>query len=141
MVVEDGPSRARVPGPAPQEVILLDTNALLWLESGHRRARPLVTARRALYVSPMTMLELQVLHEAGRLKFGSGTVTRFFDDDRWLLDDPPAARWFETSLSVGWTRDTFDRLIVAHARLRGWRLATADSLIVENLRESELFEL
>lgn len=141
MVVGDGSSRTRVPGPAAQEVILLDTNALLWLESGHRRARPLVTLRQPLYVSPMTMLELQVLHEAGRLEFGSGTVARFFDDDRWLLDDPPAVRWFEASLSIGWTRDTFDRLIVAHARMRGWRLATADALILENLRDSDVFEL
>ena len=141
MVVGDGPTRARIPGPAPKEVILLDTNALLWLESGHRRARPLATARQALYVSPMTMLELQVLCEAGRLKLGSGTVTRFFDDDRWLLDDPPAARWFEASLSVGWTRDTFDRLIVAHARVRGWRLATSDQTILANLPESDCLEL
>lgn len=122
-------------------MILLDTSALLWLESGHRRSRPLLKAGRALYVSPMTMLELQVLHEAGRFRLESGTVARFFDDDRWLLDDPPAARWFEASLSISWTRDVFDRLIVAHARVRGWRLATADSLILENLRESERFEL
>ena len=137
----DGPSRARVPGSGPEDVILLDTNALLWLESGHRRARPLLKAGRALYVSPMTMLELQVLHEAGRFRLESGTVARFFEDDRWLLDDPPAARWFEASLSLGWTRDVFDRLIVAHARMRGWRLATADEVILANLRESELLAL
>lgn len=141
MVMGDGPRGARVPGSASGEVILLDTNALLWLESGHRRARPLANAGHALYVSPMTMLELQVLHEAGRLKLGSGTVTRFFDDDRWLLDDPPAARWFEASLSVGWTRDVFDRLIVAHARVRGWRLATSDQTILTNLPEPDRLEL
>ena len=122
-------------------MILLDTNALLWLESGHRRARPLLKAGRALYVSPMTMLELQVLHDAGRFRLEGGTVTRFFDDDRWLLDDPPAARWFETSLSVNWTRDVFDRLIVAHARVRGWRLATSDQTILTNLSDSECLEL
>jgi len=51
----------------------------------------------------------------------------------WLLDDPPAADWFETALEQGWTRDPFDRLLVAHAQLRNWRLATADASLLESL--------
>lgn len=54
-------------------------------------------------------------------------------DERWLLDDPPAAAWFDRALSVGWTRDPFDRLLVAHATLRNWRLATGDEALVERL--------
>ncbi|MEX2271428.1 MAG: PIN domain-containing protein [Vicinamibacterales bacterium] len=133
--------RAAVPRSSQEEVILLDTHALAWVERGHRRARPLLKSGRPLYVSPITMLELQMLHEAGRFELASGTVSRFFDDDRWVLDEPPVARWFETSLSVGWTRDPFDRLLVAHARMRGWRLATADEAILAHLPESERVEL
>ena len=40
-----------------------------------------------------------------------------------------------------WTRDPFDRLIVAHARLRRVRLATGDGHILERLRPSERVEL
>jgi PIN domain nuclease of toxin-antitoxin system len=34
---------------------------------------------------------------------------------------------------VGWTRDPFDRLLVAHAFYRGWRLATGDHDLIERL--------
>ena len=38
-------------------------------------------------------------------------------------------------------RDPFDRLLVAHARLRGWRVATGDGPILDRLGPSERFEL
>ena len=115
-------------------MILLDTNALVWLDQGHRRARPLVHARRRLYVSPASLLEIQFLKEAGRARLGAGSsVAGLADDERWLLDDPPAAAWFDRALALGWTRDPFDRLLVAHAGLRGWRLATGDRDLIERL--------
>ncbi|PYR38552.1 MAG: hypothetical protein DMF90_02865 [Acidobacteria bacterium] len=52
-------------------------------------------------------------------------------------DDPPSGAWFETALDLGWTQDPFDRLLVAHARLRGWRLATGDARLIERLHERE----
>ncbi len=122
-------------------MILLDTNALLWLEGGHRRARALTKAREPLYVSPMTVLELQLLVEAGRFRLARGTVATLVQDDRWLLDDPPAAPWFDAAMELSWTRDPFDRLLVAHARYRGWRLATADQAILGHLGEHERLEL
>jgi PIN domain nuclease of toxin-antitoxin system len=39
----------------------------------------------------------------------------------------------EQAWSLSWARDPFDRLIVAHARLRGWKLATADSELLGRL--------
>jgi PIN domain nuclease of toxin-antitoxin system len=122
-------------------VILLDTNALLWLDAGHRRARPLLTTRAPLFISPATVLELQVLRETGRLARHKDATHSPADDDRWTLDDPPSARWFDSALHLNWTRDPIDRLLVAHALFRGWRLATADALILEHLRESEVLEL
>lgn len=115
-------------------MILLDTNALVWLDQGHRRARPLVDARRRLYVSPASLLEIQLLTELGRYRLrAEGAVAGLADDERWLLDDPPAAAWFDRALALGWTRDPFDRLLVAHAGLRGWRLATGDRDLIERL--------
>ena len=113
-------------------MILLDTNAVIWLEQGHRRARALKRAGR-LYISPATILELQFLQEIGRLRLVDADVTAFARDDRWILDDPPAAKWFLRAADLIWTRDPFDRLIVAHARLRGWRLATGDEALLDAL--------
>ena len=122
-------------------MILLDTNALLWLDQGHRRARALAADARRLYVSPATILELQMLVEVGRLKTGAAVFDHIVIDDRWLIDEPPALGWFEEAAELTWTRDPFDRLIMAHARYRGWRLATADQAMLAQLSARERIEL
>jgi PIN domain nuclease of toxin-antitoxin system len=121
---------------------LLDTNAVLWLTRGHPRGRPVARLSGRVYVSPATVLELQLLVESGRLRFRSGAdVAALADNPRWLLDDPPSRAWFARAIEVGWTRDPFDRLLIAHARLRGWRLATGDAAILRHLEPAERLEL
>jgi PIN domain nuclease of toxin-antitoxin system len=115
-------------------VILLDTNALLWLHHGHRRGRRVQVPATRIYVSPASLLEIQILLEVGRIRLRAGAQVRdIADDDRWAVDDPPSLGWFARTLEVSWTRDPFDRLLVAHARYRGWRLATADEELLERL--------
>jgi PIN domain nuclease of toxin-antitoxin system len=122
-------------------VILLDTHALIWMAKGHRRARPLAHLPR-LYVSPTTVLELQVLAETGRVRFaGGGSPTSLAADERWRLDEPPSGKWFATACDIQWTRDPFDRLLVAHARLRGWRLATADEMLLGRMTAADVLAL
>jgi PIN domain nuclease of toxin-antitoxin system len=123
-------------------MILLDTNALIWLERGHARIRGLARRARRLYISPANLLEIQFLLEAGRIRLRPGSsITRIAEDERWFLDDPPAAEWFTRALELGWTRDPFDRLLVAHARLRRWRLATGDASLLEQLENAEGLEI
>ena len=127
---------------ASTALILLDTSAVLWLERDHARARPLARWRGRLYLSPASLLELQLLVEVGRLKLRRGAaVSAFATDPRWLLDDPPSVPWFQAAQELGWTRDPFDRLLVAHARRRGWRFATADSVILRHLDDTQALEL
>jgi PIN domain nuclease of toxin-antitoxin system len=127
---------------ASREVILLDTHALVWLHLGHRRARPLKQRRARLLASPASVLELQFLVEARRLRLrGSSTVEDLAADPQWLVDEPPAGAWFSQAIAVDWTRDPFDRLIVAHALFRNWRLATADAVILERLPRANVMEL
>ncbi len=122
-------------------MILLDTNAVIWLELSHPRSRPLRRMKSALYVSPATLLELQFLVEAGRIRLTRGDAQALATDDRWLLDDPPAVAWFDEAIDQTWTRDPFDRLIVAHAQLRGWRLATGDTRLLQALGARKTVEL
>lgn len=137
---------ARIPDlhedPPPEgPVILLDTNAVIWLDRRHRRAKGLSGAG-PLFVSPATLVELQMLDELGRIRFAAGgSIRSIVEDDRWTVDDPASIDWFTLATEESWTRDPFDRLIVAHARLRGWRLATADRTILDRLRPSERVEL
>ena len=123
-------------------VTLLDTNAVIWAHMGHTRSKRLRRIHGRRYVSPATVLELQMLVEAGRITLASkASVDDLVRDADWLLDDPPAAAWFERACTIGWTRDPFDRLIVAHAQLRGWRLATGDRHLVERLGPEQAVEL
>jgi PIN domain nuclease of toxin-antitoxin system len=122
-------------------MILLDTNAVIWATLKHRRARPL-SRLSAAYVSPATALELQLLIELGRITLAARvTVSDILAAGRWLVDDPPAAKWFEEARSIGWTRDPFDRLIVSHARLRRWRLATGDHRLIDALGTDRVLPL
>ena len=120
---------------------LLDTNAIIWLGQGHRRSKPLITRGTSLYISPASLLELQLLNEVGRVRLDAGGLEAVAHDERWLLDDPPASEWFLRAADLSWTRDPFDRLLVAHARLRGWRLATGDSGVLEQLGARERLAL
>jgi PIN domain nuclease of toxin-antitoxin system len=123
-------------------LILLDTNAVIWLHRGDRRATALALRATRLYASPATILELQFLIEAGRLRLRTGaSVSQVMHDDRWVIDDPASAAWFEKASEIGFTRDPFDRLIVAHARLRQWRLATGDRALLAQLAAAERIEL
>ena len=122
-------------------MILLDTNALIWIAVGHPRSRSLLKRRDRLYVSPASLLELQVVQESGKVRFHDATAEWVVEDDRWLVDEPPAVAWFLEAAEVGWSRDPFDRLLVAHARLRHWRLATADARLLERLGPTEFVEL
>lgn len=122
-------------------MILLDTHAAIWMAQRHKRSRALDAFSR-LYLSPATVLEVQFLAESGRLRLAGGqSAAALAGDDRWRLDEPPAAKWFTLACELDWTRDPFDRLLAAHARLRGWKLATADTILLDHLGASEVLRL
>jgi PIN domain nuclease of toxin-antitoxin system len=54
-----------------------------------------------------------------------------------LMGDGPVAAVGGSARVARWTRDPFDRLLVAHARIRGWKLATGDAALLDELRPSE----
>lgn len=123
-------------------MILLDTNAVVWSLGDHPRAAPLFTGGRHLRLSPVSLLEIRFLIEVGRLELAAGrSVAEIAEDPRWTLDSPSSARLFTVALDLDWTRDPFDRLLVAHARYRRWRLATGDRLLKERLPERALLSL
>jgi PIN domain nuclease of toxin-antitoxin system len=136
-VVQGG---ARLPA-AEAAVILLDTNALIWIDQNHRRARGLLASAEPLAISPASVLELMFLIELGRVRLRRGTVRQIVDDDRWVVDEAPSVDWFMRAGEESWTHDPFDRLIVSHARLRRWRLATGDAALLSRLRPSERVDL
>lgn len=122
--------------------MLLDTNAILWLLTDHPRAAPIRNGSHRFVVSPVSLLELQLLIEVGRLEVAPGVdLATHIVQRGWRMDNPTSHALFAAAIAVDWTRDPFDRLIVAHARLRRWPLATGDRLLIARLPDGDVIAL
>ena len=115
----------------------LDTHVLVWLYAGDSaRVPPSIRsriAREAPVISPMVAVELQLLHEIGRLQEPARAVLDDLEARIGLTLDPTASgAAAAAALTLNWTRDPFDRLIVATALAAGKQLATRDETIRAN---------
>lgn len=112
--------------------LLLDTNVVVWLLLGDRRAVPdavvqaLADERNTVSLSAVSVWEIAVKRSLGKLEI----------DDRWpealtRLDFEPLPVTFLHAREVErlpWHhRDPFDRLLVAQASLERHELVSADS--------------
>lgn len=118
-------------------MIYLDTHFALWLYTAEETfISP--QARQAFesdvpVISGMVVLELGYLHEIGRVKVSAVAIVDALKQQFELsICDASFAEVVHIALQETWTRDPFDRLIVANARLRGTHLITKDARILEN---------
>ena len=112
--------------------LLLDTHFLIWVALGSRRLAqfPWVERYRPWGVSPVSFLEVQFLAEIGRLSVRNPAFTdTVMADPRFTVDDIPLVTLVRHALRPHWTRDPFDRLLVAHSAARRVALCTTDRLI------------
>jgi len=112
----------------------LDTHVALWLYAGEtarisKRAATLMNTE-TLLVSPIALLELQYLREVGRLAATPHAVIADLKRRMGVaIQSRPLDAVAEQALDLDWTRDAFDRLIVAQAALDGAALVTTDRTI------------
>ena len=117
--------------------LVADTHALVWhlvepsrLGRGARRALAAADAGRwRCHVPVITLVEVWLLHERGRLRIGPAQILQTLAGhpsyDVLPLD-------LEQALEFGalaTIRDPMDRMIVAAARVTGSRLVTADGAL------------
>jgi PIN domain nuclease of toxin-antitoxin system len=118
--------------------IYIDTHIVIWLAEGLvEKLTP--TASRAIEssqveISPMVLIELQYLFEIKRI---IKPPMALFEQLQSLIglrmSDHPFPAVAQTALFETWTRDPFDRIIVAQARSDGYsELVTSDTKINEN---------
>ena len=114
---------------------------MAWLFAGETAVLS-VAARRALergelIASPAVLLELQYLYETNRT---SEPAERVIEDLRERLSlricDLAFADVVRRAIDQNWTRDPFDRLIVAQAMVRGATLVTKDAQIRAHYRRA-----
>ena len=109
--------------------VLLDTHFVIWLVLGSRRLTefPWVERHRPWGISPVSFLEIQFLAEIGRLSVRNPEfTTAVMEDPRFTVDDIPLVTVIRHGLGLTWTRDPFDRMLVAHSLARRVPLCTTD---------------
>lgn len=116
-------------------IAYLDTHVILWLAAGKlnrlsSKASGLL-GRAELMVSAMAFLELEYLHELGKTKFPARDLLEKVQHETSVrLCDLPFSTVSAAALDEKWTRDPFDRLIVANAKANGFAwLISADEHI------------
>ena len=118
-------------------MIRLDTHVVIWLFTGEIEQLS-AAAIEALeldqpVISPMVQLELSFLHEIGRLTIGGADMIADLERRVGLRPSPvPLDAIVDTAAALTWTRDPFDRLIVADALVTGATLVTKDRVIHEH---------
>ena len=112
--------------------IYLDTHVVLWLYEG--LLKRLTKAGREsietndLLISPIVRLELEYLYEIRRSTQHAGTILSELGAQIGLrICDLPFDQVVLKASELKWTRDPFDRLIVAQAMGRNFRLLTKDT--------------
>ena len=120
-------------------MIYLDTHVVAWLCEGlteklSKTARRLLD-QNDLLISPMVRLELQYLYEIKRC---SRAPHLMLDDLQSQIGLSVCDLSFDLvvgkATEISWTRDPFDRLIVAHAACRGAQLLTKDAAIRRHVK-------
>jgi len=113
-------------------IAYLDTNALLWLSEGSLTGlNPKIDRlleQADLLFSSMVLLELELLYEIKRSKRPARDVQNKVEHELGVrLCDLPFSAVACAALDEKWTRDPFDRLIVANAKANGFAwLISAD---------------
>lgn len=114
--------------------VFLDTHVVVWLYQGdvEKLSTSVKMAIEAsdILLSPAAKLELGYLYELKRIAEPPHVViTDLASKIGLLVDDAGFERVVEGALAIRFTRDPFDRMIVAHAQVSASPLITKDRLI------------
>ena len=113
----------------------LDTQVVVWLATGKlsrfsSNTRDLLEATDLL-LSPIVGLELEYLYEFKRIRMPARDIQRKLEHELGVrLCELPFATVASAALDEKWSRDPFDRMIVANAKANGFAwLISADEEI------------
>jgi len=126
-------------------VIYLDTHVVAWLYAGEvdlfpEKVRSLIDSEEPL-ISPIVELELQYLYELQRTTQPGSVVVDALEEEIGLARcGLPFAQIVAEALANDWTRDPFDRIVVAQAQVRRTPLLTRDTVIRNHYAEAIWFD-
>jgi PIN domain nuclease of toxin-antitoxin system len=118
-------------------LIYLDTHIVVWLFAGlldkfSHTVKAMLNENEIL-ISPIVRLELQYLYEIERVKEPASVIVADLSDRIGLeVCEKDFNAVVSQALTLTWTRDPFDRVIVANAKLSDNILISKDPSILEN---------
>jgi len=124
------------------EALYLDTHVVIWLRQKElakfsKTALENIEKAHILLISPIVELELKFLQEIGRI---DDTPYNIIGDLNAMIglkiDEISLSEVIQKGMLIEWTRDPFDRLIVAHAMAKGNPLLTKDDKILFHFSEA-----
>ena len=118
-------------------MIYLDTHVVVWLYAAltDKLSTQAVEAieTNQLLISPMVQLELQYLKEIDRITTNCALIIETLNCSIGLkICDQSFVHTVTEAIDLSWTRDPFDRLIVAQSHARQIPLLTKDQNILKN---------
>lgn len=122
-------------------MIYLDTHVVVWLYAGKieklsEQAKELINDHEVI-ISPVVRLELQYLFEIQRVTDEANKIIFDLSDRIGLkMCDKSLNTIVSSALGLSWTRDPFDRIIVANATANHNILLTKDQNILENYEKA-----
>jgi PIN domain nuclease of toxin-antitoxin system len=119
----------------------LDTHVVVWLYNNDLEKFPEKTLElienNDLLISPMVILELEDLYEIKRLNETATTITHSLQQEINLTCCPlNFSQVISNALTQKWTRDPFDRMIVAQADINQAILISKDEKIREHYNKT-----
>jgi PIN domain nuclease of toxin-antitoxin system len=125
-----------------QSLVYLDTHIVVWLYAGlldkfTPKARAGIDDNNVV-ISQFVRLELQYLYEIGRIKVEPDKIIGELAGEIDLrISECPLNNIIEEALKINWTRDVFDRLLVAETiRDQSLLFITADKKIREKFTQA-----
>ncbi len=111
--------------------IYLDTHTAVYLHAGAAELLGDEGKRRIegseLLISPMVLMEFEYLHESGKIRYRAAEIYTALNATLGVsLCSLPFSDVAHEALSLDWTRDPFDRIIVAQAKVRNSVLISRD---------------
>lgn len=122
-------------------LIYIDTHISVWLYAGQveklsGQAKDLLNENE-IRVSPIVRLELQYLKEINRITISAKDImTDLADSIGMTVCSKNFNNIINSAMALEWTRDPFDRIIVANAALNDNYLITKDQTILDNYKHA-----
>lgn len=124
-----------------ETAVYLDTHVVVWLYAGRLNSfsdkAKIAIQEKTLLVSPIVRLEVQYLYEIKRIKVPAEKILNNLEKDVDLFEySDNLSKIIKKAENLNWTRDPFDRIIVAQAQLSGKKLITKDLKIRKNFKQT-----